>query len=292
MTSETRSFPQLPERIVSEVARHQAAEMRGVTPADPVQLALARLSFERAAEQFGRFRHLLPAGGGRILEIGSGFGAFVAYALAWEQVDAYGIEPDAEALAVSTQVIAEIAPQAGRMPVMQGVGEQMPFPDNSFDLVCSFNVFEHVAVPEHVLAESVRILKPGGYLYFNFPSYGTWWEGHYGVLWLPYLPRWAARLYVALLGRSPHFIDTLQFVTYPRLMRMLAPLRSQIEVLDTGKALWEERVRTAGFSEWSQLSRLKRWVRLVHRLRLVEPLIAVGHYLHWETPFALVLRKR
>ncbi|MEF2231722.1 MAG: class I SAM-dependent methyltransferase [Pseudodesulfovibrio sp.] len=65
-------------------------------------------------------------------------------------------------------------------------GTTLPFPENSFDMVNSNNVFEHVRHPEAVIREIHRILKPGGglvasfaYLYpfhsfslFNFTPYG------------------------------------------------------------------------------------------------------------------------
>ena len=41
----------------------------------------------------------------------------------------------------------------------------MDFPDASFDLACSYSVFEHLERPEAVLREIVRILAPGGGVY-------------------------------------------------------------------------------------------------------------------------------
>jgi SAM-dependent methyltransferase len=148
-----------------------------------------------------------------------------------------------------------------------------------------------VADPAAVLAEAVRVLKPGGILHFTFPNYGSWWEGHYAILWIPHIIKPLARLYVRLLGRNPAFLNHLQLIDYHRLMKLLAPLRGQVDVLDMGQSTWEERLRTAAFSEWAQLRRLKGWVRLVQRLHLVDLLIRVGRRLHWETPFILVLRK-
>lgn len=43
-------------------------------------------------------------------------------------------------------------------------GQPLPFADNTFDLIFCSYVFEHVADPELVSSELLRILKPGGYL--------------------------------------------------------------------------------------------------------------------------------
>jgi len=46
----------------------------------------------------------------------------------------------------------------------------IPYPDNSFDLIFSDNVFEHLEQPELVLKEAMRVLKPGGRLLFKTPN--------------------------------------------------------------------------------------------------------------------------
>ena len=43
-------------------------------------------------------------------------------------------------------------------------GGRIPFPDNSFDVVLSVQVFEHVVDPHQTIAEIARIVKPGGHL--------------------------------------------------------------------------------------------------------------------------------
>lgn len=45
------------------------------------------------------------------------------------------------------------------------------FRDAQFDLIFSFNVFEHLANPREVIVELKRILKPGGGLMLSFPHY-------------------------------------------------------------------------------------------------------------------------
>jgi ubiquinone/menaquinone biosynthesis C-methylase UbiE len=64
---------------------------------------------------------------------------------------------------------------AGRLPGMlaQGSVVCLPFADESFDLVTSFDVLYHRAVPSEAeaLAEARRVLRPGGRLLIRLPAY-------------------------------------------------------------------------------------------------------------------------
>ena len=142
-----------------------------------------------------------------------------------------------------------------------------------------------------VIAEGIRVLKPGGFLQFVVPNYGSWWEGHYGVVWLPNMPRPLARLYVRLYGRDPTYLDTLQFINRRRLEQILDKRRDRVEILSWGEEIWEKRVRTIAFSEWAALGKLKNIVQWIHSLGLVEVVIWLGKRLHWETPLILTLRR-
>jgi len=283
-------IPPLSDELIQRVTRHRSDALRGVVKVDPSKLARDYLDLNRAHELFERIRSLLPAQGGHMLELGSGFGTMVSYAAKWGGVHAFGVEPNPDSVMVCRDVQKEVGLSGNR--ISRGVGETLPFASESMDLVCSFTVFEHVAAPPAVLAEAVRVLKPGGHLHFTFPNYGSWWEGHYAILWIPHIAKPLAKLYVRLLGRSPDFLNHLQLIDYRRLMKYLAPLREQVEVLDLGQSTWEERLRTAAFSDWAQLSKLKGWVHLIQRLRLVDLLIWMGRRMHWETPFILILRKK
>lgn len=50
-----------------------------------------------------------------------------------------------------------------------GVGEELPFSDDSFDAVFSLSVLEHVKDPFRCAREIARVLKPGGDLYCVVP---------------------------------------------------------------------------------------------------------------------------
>jgi SAM-dependent methyltransferase len=66
--------------------------------------------------------------------------------------------------------------------------DHLPFDDASFDLICSFNSFEHFPEPEKVFAEILRVVKPGGWIYLDFgPLYSSPWGLHaYRALRMPY----------------------------------------------------------------------------------------------------------
>lgn len=49
------------------------------------------------------------------------------------------------------------------------VGELLPFKDETFDLIVSDHVFEHIDDPVHVSRELSRILKPGGWICSRTP---------------------------------------------------------------------------------------------------------------------------
>ena len=59
-----------------------------------------------------------------------------------------------------------------------GVGEHMPFDDESFDALLSFDVLEHVRDLERTLSECHRVLKPGGLFVVVFPGFFQPWEHH------------------------------------------------------------------------------------------------------------------
>jgi SAM-dependent methyltransferase len=52
---------------------------------------------------------------------------------------------------------------------------ELPFADDSFDLVTAFDVIEHVEDDRQVFGELTRVLKPDGHLLFSVPLHPAFW---------------------------------------------------------------------------------------------------------------------
>lgn len=83
----------------------------------------------------------------------------------------------ATAIDLSNSRFDERAP-AGRVDLRQMDAEQLDFPDASFDLAVSFNAFEHFPDPQRVFKETLRVVRPGGYIYLSF---GPLYMSPYGL---------------------------------------------------------------------------------------------------------------
>ncbi len=55
---------------------------------------------------------------------------------------------------------------------------ELPFEDGSFDLVCAFDVIEHVADHQLAVKEMNRVCKSGGHLYVTVPAFMSLWSKH------------------------------------------------------------------------------------------------------------------
>ena len=97
-----------------------------------------------------------------ILEVGCGRGSMLL------KLDSaarrVGIDPSSEALD-----LARIQNQGVTFQV--AFAEKLPFEDNTFDLVYSLEVIEHVKEYELMVSEIERVLKPGGVIFIQTPNY-------------------------------------------------------------------------------------------------------------------------
>ncbi len=63
-------------------------------------------------------------------------------------------------------------------PLIQGSITELPFENNSYDLVCAFDVIEHVADDTKAVEEMMRVCKPGGHVAITVPAYAFLWGEH------------------------------------------------------------------------------------------------------------------
>jgi ubiquinone/menaquinone biosynthesis C-methylase UbiE len=127
--------------------------------------ALGYDRFQQAAEKAGMReirRGVLASASGRTLEIGAGSGLN------------HDLYPETVTELVLSEPFGPMVKQlrkhtAGSGPdieVVQAPGENLPFPDSSFDTVTLTMVLCTAPDPASVLAEAARVLRPGGNLLF------------------------------------------------------------------------------------------------------------------------------
>jgi demethylmenaquinone methyltransferase/2-methoxy-6-polyprenyl-1,4-benzoquinol methylase len=130
--------------------------------------------------------------GERALDLCCGTGD-VAFALARRGLDVAGLDFSAPMLAVANQRLKERFPDA-RVNFLQGDAQQIPFPDNSFDIVTISYGLRNLADWETGLREMQRVARPGGRLLvldFGRPDNAVWRGIYFAYL----------RHFVPVLGR-------------------------------------------------------------------------------------------
>lgn len=116
----------------------------------------ADLQAQRAEALAARLEELVPvAGDERVLDVGAGTGAF-AFAIAPRVREVVAVEIDEE-LAAHARAVAP-----SNVEVVVGDGEHLPFEDFSFDLAATLRTLHHTHRPELLVAELVRVTRPGG----------------------------------------------------------------------------------------------------------------------------------
>lgn len=151
---------------------------------------------------------------GRVLNVGCGTGGFNV-ALGEVGARAVGVDEGAEAIA-----ICGLKQRDHGGAYARAAAEALPFANASFDLVYCFSTIEHVRSVEASIREMARVTRRGGAIYVHTPNAWSWYEGHYKLLWLPFMPRSLGRLYLRLRGRPTAYLDTLRRLTPGSLARV------------------------------------------------------------------------
>jgi demethylmenaquinone methyltransferase/2-methoxy-6-polyprenyl-1,4-benzoquinol methylase len=146
--------------------------------------------YDRLAEilsmgQNGRWRRAMvdrvaPAAGDAVLDVASGT-AGVAIQLA-ERTDARIVGVDlTEQMLRQGQCNVAAAGAGGRVRLVAGRAEQLPFPDGAFDAMTFTYLLRYVQDPQATLTELARVVRPGGkvasleFLRPPSPFWRFWW---------------------------------------------------------------------------------------------------------------------
>ena len=105
----------------------------------------------------------------RVLEVGCGPGGNLAMLQRFGEVT--GVEPDEASRAYAAER-SGVRVEGGLLP------DGLPFEPASFDLVCAFDVIEHVDEDAASVAALAGLLKPGGYLATTVPGQPWMWSRH------------------------------------------------------------------------------------------------------------------
>ena len=133
-------------------------------------------SYVWRAGQERRLKMILDAAGkhikGVLLENGCGIGMYLQHLAPFAGI-MVGLEYDLERAQVAHTRAENLT---------NGASEQLPFPSNSFDVILSHEVLEHVRDDRRSIEEMLRTLKPKGVIILFVPNLGYPYETH-GVYW-------------------------------------------------------------------------------------------------------------
>lgn len=154
-------FSQKDRELINNDYYHDLSDRWYTADDDPIALlrAEARLRNPWIAEQI---RLHAPSGPSTsVLDVGCGAG-FLSNHLSAEGFQVTGVD-----LSESSLKVAALRDPSGRAQYVLADAYQLPFADESFDVVTSTDFLEHVSEPRRVLREISRCLKPGGLFFFH-----------------------------------------------------------------------------------------------------------------------------
>ncbi len=96
--------------------------------------------------------------GKKLLDIGCGSGEDIAI-FATQGAVCFGVDP-------SKAFVTEAQTKNSTSTIIEGVGENLPFEENSFDIVTSKWALQTSKNVSQILQEAARVLKPGGILLY------------------------------------------------------------------------------------------------------------------------------
>jgi SAM-dependent methyltransferase len=106
--------------------------------------------------------------GAKVLDAGCGSGRTLQELVRYGEVSGIELDPMA----------AEVACGRGAFDVRIGRLEELPWADDTFDLITCLDVIEHTPDDRVTLRELRRVTRPGGHLLVTVPAYQALWSQH------------------------------------------------------------------------------------------------------------------
>jgi SAM-dependent methyltransferase len=151
------------------------------------------------AESVIRSLDLPPAA--RIVEIGAGTGGNIA------MLEQFGEVQPIEMSDLARQIAWE---KTGREFLYGYLPDNIPVAPSSVDLICLFDVLEHVDEDEASLAAMRRLLKPGGRILLTVPAHQWMWSTH--DVGLHHMRRYSRRLLRNRIKQADYRIEKLTYI--------------------------------------------------------------------------------
>ena len=143
-------------RALERQLEYQERKAKSVPGREAEFVAAMQRSSKRVREILESFKPIDSRA--RVIEVGSGAHGLIFY---FGVPHGIGIDP----LAVE---YAKLFPAwQRRVSTVASFGERLPFADDAFHIVLCDNVVDHAESPSKIVAELVRVLVPGGLLYFT-----------------------------------------------------------------------------------------------------------------------------
>jgi ubiquinone/menaquinone biosynthesis C-methylase UbiE len=104
----------------------------------------------------------------KILNVGCGPGRSSQYLSSFGEVTSIEYDKDC----------CEFASERTGLQIINGSITELPFQDEMFDLVCAFDVIEHVEDDQLAVSEMKRVAKKDGVVFITVPTFMSLWSHH------------------------------------------------------------------------------------------------------------------